>query len=67
MSDYRNGDRVRTDTRLVDDQGAATERGVRGQVLNESSRSHDGIVCHVVRWEDGSVSEVPAGALRRSK
>lgn len=67
MSEYRNGDRVRTDARLTDDLGASTERGTRGRVLNESSRSADGVECHVVRWDDGSVSEVPKGALRRSK
>lgn len=65
MSRARAGETVRTTTHLSDDRGATVERGAVGRVLEEQRRGHDGTAVQVVRWQDGSVSEVPTKALER--
>jgi hypothetical protein len=62
----RPGEPVRVNTCLRDDRGAATERGAVGRVLEEARRAHDGERVQVVRFQDGSVAEVPTQALERS-
>lgn len=61
----RAGEQARLNTTLADDRGATHERGAACRVLEETRRAHDGARVQVVRFNDGSVAEVPSAALDR--
>lgn len=64
MTSYREGQRVRTDTHLGDEDGRIDR--IRGRVIGDqcTNRGADGVERVQIQTEDGTIFAVPTRAVR---
>ena len=67
MSDRREGEFAKTNTRLAGSNGAGLDKGQPVRLLSGVRTGSDGRPCHVVEDARGKVHEVPASAIDSTK